>query len=420
MQRRAVVLVALLVVTVPAGALGPSPVADGVDAADAADAPYGRTAALQDATLPGTVDRLTIPDDRLGRTGSVRVGLDLGGALSVGTDGLRARYDALAAREWYHTANTSAGRVALLADRLDAVAADAARLRRVEREAVRAYVAGDRTTRELVGDLARVHARSTGLRDVVDTLGTLAAGVPNTSLIARAGSVDARLATLRGPVRDRVVDAVAGRAEPVRVHVEASDAGLVIGYLAAEAYVREASRADRRDDALGDPALNFGVASEYAVDSYPWAFNNSQSTGIDVLDADTFRLTVEHLHGTLTAYVDGSTGRVYREVQRQRLARLPTEGIATVRRGGVRLSVERTYPGGPMRVSLTNGTNASAVPDGVVILGNASVGTTSTDGELWLVEPRRPYTVTAVRGATMLSVSVDPTLATPAGPRLRR
>lgn len=437
MNRRALaVLLALLVVAVPGG--GSSLPATGLDASatpatgqDGGDDSGAPNVAERGQPGVESVRRLGIPDDQLDRTGEVWVGPNVGAALSTGSSGLRAEYDALLVREQYHTADSRLARQNLLSRRLDAVDRRATRLHELEAEAIRRYASGDLSERDLLHALGRIHFEATRLRAVVETVRVLAAGLPSDSLVARTEGVDVRLATLQGPARERIAAAISGADPAARVHVEASETGLVLGVLENETYVREATRLDHRDGVESDPPLTVGVASQRAIGRYPRAFDSSRSSNIDVLGADVFQVVVRHQRGSVTGYVDGSTGLVFREYQRQHVSALPAYRIATVGSTHTRLVLERTYPGGPLLVTLANesrttrieplgpleppdrrgGPSGSMLDGAVVIVGNETVGRTGPDGTLWVVEPRAPYTLTAIHGSTMVNVSIDPRLA---------
>jgi len=145
-------------------------------------------------------------------------------------------------------------------------------------------------------------------------------------------------------------------------------------------------------------------------------FDNADDTLFEM--AEKARSTVDH-HIFFEAMRDlrlkrKNFERVFMERQRVDLDAV-SAGEATTRTLDLTLTVNRTFPGGPLRVAVIDPRTGDPV-DAVVKIGreggeSVDVGTTGDDGTLWTVSPRGEFVVTAVEvGSTEVStVSVTPT-----------
>jgi hypothetical protein len=222
-----------------------------------------------------------------------------------------------------------------------------------------------------------------------------------------------RLVGLRGPVRDRVADAMLGETEPLRVSVETSDTAVVLATVTGSEfnrqYIREAYLPSARDPGGTDQfrtagGYDLGAARARASELYPWTFENAgpTSTGLRTGEpylyrAGVYSVSVDHPHGTagqgdLVTYIDGATGEVFREMQFKDVSEIPTAEPLTNRSGGLHVGVNRTHAGGPVSVFVRS--NATDEPvDAAVSIDGEPVGTTGSDGQLWTVAPREAFTV---------------------------
>jgi hypothetical protein len=96
----------------------------------------------------------------------------------------------------------------------------------------------------------------------------------------------------------------------------------------------------------------------------------------------------------VTAYFDRGSKQMYKEEVVRTLRTVRTHEQVTSTREGLQLRVNRTYPGGPMLVSLRD-TQTDEVVDGDVTINGFNVGRTGDDGELWVLSRRGTFTVTA-------------------------
>ncbi|QZP37216.1 DUF7094 domain-containing protein [Halobaculum magnesiiphilum] len=342
------------------------------------------------------------------------VTVDAGTATTFGANASAERIETIALRERIASANTSDERQIRILDGLNEVDKDLITLHSRHREAVAAYHAGEISAREFLIELARVRAEAAVLEDRVRMLDRLAEETDDFALDdSRVFPVVYDLRTFDGPVRSRTTAALEG--EPgasTRVYVEATESGIVLSTVADGRYVREAFRGDLRE--RDDTSIDEETAQNVTARSYPevWAATGGSVAGQG--SGGTFLFDLSYPNGTLTAFVGGGTERVFMEHQRVDLAAV-SGGEAVTRTLDLALTVNRTFPGGPLRVAVTDPQTGEPV-DAVVKIGreggeSTDVGTTGTDGVLWTVSPRGEFVVTVVEvGSTEVStINVAPT-----------
>jgi hypothetical protein len=122
-----------------------------------------------------------------------------------------------------------------------------------------------------------------------------------------------------------------------------------------------------------------------------------------------YSVTVKHPHGSFSAYLDGGTEKIFKEVQQKRLTGdtpLPTGPSVTNSSENLTVTVNRTYAGGPLRVELTNETGAPV--SGEVRIDGELVGRTNADGLLWTLSPADRFEVTASYDFRTVNLTATP------------
>ncbi|WP_435144924.1 DUF7094 domain-containing protein [Halobaculum sp. P14] len=342
------------------------------------------------------------------------VTIDAGTATAFGTNASTARLRTLAIRERIQRANTSEARREIILDAMNEVEADTDAMSARQQRALEAYVDGDITGKELLVRLARIRAQSAALADRIRMLSDAAEATEDFSL----GDADIYpllydLRTFDGPVRDAVAAALRGETAETRVYVAANRTGVVLTTIAGGDYVRETYRGDLRNRDGSD--VNLTVVREVVAESYPeiWAAApDSEKTGEGSIGTKLYQ--VQYAGGSLTAYVDGGTERIFREQQRIALDSFPS-GPTRSRTLDLTVRVNRTYAGGPLRIAVVDPATGDPV-NAVVKIGreggeSTTIGRTGDDGVLWTLSPRGTYVVTAVdTSSTDVGViSVSPT-----------
>lgn len=410
-------VLAALVVASTLGAVVPAASSDGPSdppGPPGTDAPLaaapGGVAQTQPTVLQGPIRVLDVQPNALNRSDVHEAYVDVGPAIGIATANASNRLGTLEAVERLRAVD-EAERGAQLRNEVDRIERRADALAQVQRRALRAYVRNETTSTELLVRLARLDREARALEERNRRLSRLA----NRSDIAfdreQFDRLDRELGLYTGPVRARVAAALAGESPARRVYVAATPQGVVLSTLTDEAYLREAYRGDLRRP--GEEELTPRDTLEAVASHYPEAWASRESATFD--GGQIGRGQVEYAGGTLTAMVAGGNGRVFVDEHRQPLESAATSRTVVNTRDGLRLLVNRTYAGGPMRIELRDAggnrvnANVTVGPEGGE---SASVGHTGADGVLWALPPGERFTVVAIRGQSVVFLTMDP-LATP-------
>ena len=288
-------------------------------------------------------------------------------------------------------------------------------LKATEKRVTQAFSNGTISERDYLHTLARIDAEAEEIRKVTRAIQERAGSIQDFGMPNIVRETNGKLVTLEGPVRDRISKSIRGTSSPTRVYVETADTGVVLSTMVGETYVREIIRTDRRDQSASG-VMSLQETQNKVFEAYPWAAENADGGyGTNPYGSNIYSVWIEHSHGKLVTYVDGGTEKVFKEVQYKRLTdknSLPpgpgvqntTSTLATSQ--NVTLTVNRTYPGGPLRVKLTNATGAPL--DGRITVAGEPVGRTHGDGILWTLGPAKQFRVSATYEDTTVNVTATP------------
>lgn len=375
--------------------------------------PMGVAAVPSDASGPAATDIAILTLDGPARGSFATSSLDVATTLAIQHDEADARLDRYTLDERMRRTASTEARQALLFEAVTSVRTRIAALREDDRELRAAYTAGEVDTETYVRRLAILDQRAAVLRAALDRIQAHAADIPQFSLRGRVRLLDAALFGFQGPVRGQAVTALRGQDSPVRLFVAASADGVVVSTIEDGRYVREAYRASNRDvENVSGMTLNEAAARTSEL--YPTAYNSSKSirTGINGLSGGLYRIDIEFREGSLTAYLDGATRNVFFEIQERRLDLLGTRPSAVASANGTRIAVNRSYPGGPLRVQVTDNETGTPFSTTVVVAGERFQ--TGDDGRLWTLAPASvTFEVTAIGPTGNVTVSVRPLAPTP-------
>lgn len=355
---------------------------------------------------PGAFNVLDVRQNVTNRSALDEAYVDLGPALGFGTAASSHRLETLAAVERVRTAGEAdrderlRREIARIEDRSDALAAD-------QRRALQAYVREETGPTELLVALARVDREARALEERRDRLVDLS----NRSDVDldgdRLARLDRELDLYTGSVRARAAAALAGESPPRRFYVAATPESVVLATLTENAYLREAYRGDLRR--VADRELTPRDTLEAVQREYPDVWAARERASFDGGRIGTGR--VEYGGGTLEVAAGSGNGRVFADEHRLALDAAATNLTAVNTRDGLRLTVNRTYAGGPMRIELRDSDGDPVDAD--VTVGPAggesvTVGATGIDGVLWALTPGERYTVVAIRGQSVVFLTQDP------------
>lgn len=388
---RSVLLALLVVLALPLGVAGtPAPAEPGAT----------ELASLDEIAI------LTIGEDS--RADFVRPSLDIATATAIQREAAAARLDRYALQTEFEGLSSTEARQALLFEAATDVEIRITSLRDQERALRTDYANREMDSEAFVRRLARIHARVALLRSTLQTIGTRSEEIPQFSIRSRLRLLDAALFGFEGPVRERTLTTLRGGEPAPRLFVQASDRGVVLAAIEENRYIREAYRADHRDpDSVS--GISLSEAAERTGELYPRAYNASVSirTGISGLSAGLFRIDMELREGSIRSFLDGTTGEVFFEVQERQLDLLGPRTTAVGAANGTRLSVIRSYPGGPLEITVAD--NETGEPIRAEVIVADSTVETGSDGTVWTLAPASvTFDVRAVRPGGNVTISVRP------------
>lgn len=367
------------------------------------------TPAMSDPLSPSDINtsaRLELPENDSIRSGTETTVIDVGATLHGESDELETRYHEYRLEERLDAADSDEERRAILREELSRIDDEVSTLRTRERTAYAAYANDDITERELLIEFAKIHVAASALEGALQDLDRRATAVPGITLSEEVSTLESETTTLQGPVRERSAATLTGDADPIEVYVETSENGVVLAMIDGDVYVREAYREDNREP-LGEDQFDGELEAvlDRTTELYPWVSERS-ARHIGDEGAGLYYVIAHHPHGSLTVYYDGATRNVFREEQLLRPDRMPTVVAANETDEGLELSIERTYPGGPAKVTVTDASNGELVNASIRINGNA-IREAGVDGEIWFVAPRGVVSVTASAGSEMVSITLE-------------
>jgi hypothetical protein len=361
----------------------------------------GTTENGSDAPATDTwINVLSAPSDS---ATSVSIGhhrADLGPASRIETARTTASMRTEAAIAHVRAANSSGERQRRLVAAEAEVRDAEARLYERQRAAIDAHARGELSDRELFIELAEISATADALRTRLDVLAALAAETSGTSL--ETDSLAFRLSVYDGPVRSYALETLRAGESPDRIYVETREDVAVLAAIDADdgEYLREVYRGDRWDrDAAGD-ADESERALERTLAAYPRVDDRSLSA--DTLGTDGLtRVNVPFEGGRLRTFVSGGDGDVFIEHQRRDLASFSDSHRRSTTQDGIEVTVDATYPGGPVRVTAMGLESREPVSNATITVAaggddSVEVGSTNAEGRLWILSPDRPYRTTVV------------------------
>ena len=337
-------------------------------------------------------------------TGFETTAANVGTTLRSDVTRIDARFETLRFQEAFESAESNAERRQLLTGEIEALEAALAEEQANEQQAYLAYHRGEISANELLVALAQAYVRAETIGVRAGIVLEVTNEVPDVS-DAEVRTIQTATSELTGPVRANVVAALAGTGPSDRaVYVQAAENGIVLSTIDDNTFVREVYRADNRDPSQPDSLGSVTSAGDRATELYPWTF--AAASGTDVtLSGDVYRVRATHLHGTLTTYLDGGTQAAFREIQEMQLDRIPVAEAVHSTEANRTVVVERTYPGGPARVTVLDD-DGEPLDGAEIYVDDRLAGVTDENGERWIVAPRGGYDVTVVHQNAMSSVSV--------------
>jgi hypothetical protein len=385
----------------------------GTPASSAVDAPSSDETASDSQvvrTVPNTSNYLDIEQENVERGEHGGASLDVGAAVAIDATRLHTEHRSRTVDQALGGLDEDRPRrerldvaVTRLETRMDA-------LEQRQQRAIERYNADEITTGAFLAELALIDVTASGVESESQRL-RQSAGVGLTErLDERLDALEADLVTLRGPVRARAGAAMAGQRPATDVYVLTSTNGLVLSTTGRARAHREAhlpdDRAPNSPDQFVTESDDSGItaASTRASELYPWAYADAGPSIQRLGRTSVYFVGLDHSHGELETYLDGATQSAFRERQRLRLGRVPTDTTTANETAQLAVRVNRTYGTGPMEVRVTDPATGRPV-DANVTINQYRVGSTGPDGRLWTTAPHRSVRIEVTSGDDTVRVS---------------
>ena len=352
----------------------------------------------------GVIHTSSIPAEEIDRSDIHRQHVDLGPSAGFDTDATTERIVTETVRQDLESTESDTERVERIDTELDGIEAEIDDLEAREQSAIRSFSANQIAPRELVAELARIHLTADVLRDRVALLDTQAPDVDSEAVSNRRFErIEYDLRMFEGPVRAYTVDVLRGEQPSDRIMIEASDDAVTLAALDDGQYIREVNRRGLRGEESNEFLNDTEVenkqdrAVELSQQQYPRLWGLSSSWSSDG-PGSVVMVSVTLDQGALQTFTDGPTEQTFIEHQRLSLDAVVTGETETKFQDGLNVTVGQTYAGGPLRLTVTDEETGEPLETTVTVGQNGqestTVGTTNTDGTLWMVSPRQPFTIT--------------------------
>ncbi|MFC5279343.1 FUSC family protein [Halorubrum rubrum] len=344
-----------------------------------------------------TLRVLSTPPGVEPRIASHRRGVNLGTSLGLAVGDSDAALRTEAAIRRIESAETNAERQRRILAEINEVEQGEVSLDSRQTTAINAHASGELTDRELLDELVRIAALAREYDRRLETLSELAEGTDGFSTPDRVSTLQVQLQVYEGPVREVALETVRGDRSGTEIHVQSSRNAMVLATIVDGHYVRESLRRDQWD--RGGDDLGSEAAINATVEAYPETTDLREA---NALGAGTVqRITVDHDFGTLRTFVSGGTERVFLEHQRMALSTFPDAESVSTAEDGFNVTVNRTYPGGPVTVTVLDSTTGDPL-EGITVTKSAggtpseTIGSTDEDGVVRTLSPADPYRITVV------------------------
>lgn len=360
-----------------------------------------------------TIDVLGIPSDRASRSSLETHTVELGPALAFDNNRTRMRIATEAAIDRIRSADSEERRQQLVLQELTTIEQATISLRTRQRAAIRAYDEGEIDSRMLLVRLAVVDIHARELQERNERIQRISRSMPEFTVDARSASLERELDTFTGPVRQQAANVLRGESDSGRFFVQTGPDSVVVSTIRQDSYVREAYRGDIRR--RGSGLTTDLEALNATASAYPGAYAlqyRQNGTNIVGTEDNSFLVRIQHERGRLFAFVDSGSKQVFKEYQYRPLDTMTTERTETAVKDGLELTAHQTYAGGPVRIEL-NSTENGGTADALITVGprggrSAVVGRTGSDGAMWTMAPGQEYQVTAIRGNSVVLLTVEP------------
>jgi len=344
-----------------------------------------------------TFRTLSAPTDAGTRVGSSRRGANLGSSVGFAVDETDAAMETAAVVQRIEAAETSTERQRRILAAINQIERDEVTLNSRQSAAFSAHATGNLSDREFLDELVRIAATAREYDERLDELDALAEETDGFSSPTRLDELQVALQVYEGPVREIALSAARGEVSATEVYVESSEQSVVLAAIVDGEYVREVSRLDRWDRGGGT------ISNDVAIDATSAAYPETAA----LREPDAFgagsvqRITIPHEFGLLRTFVSGGTERAFVEHQRISLDAFPDSDPTSVSGDGFNVTVDRSYAGGPVTVTVRDDETGAPVSDVTVTKSvgdgdSRAIGATDANGVVRTLSPAESYQITVV------------------------
>jgi hypothetical protein len=343
---------------------------------------------------------LAVPEGAVQRTTIDGATLNLGPAAQFNGNVSAVEVETAAVLEYVRAAETDSERSRRIIGASSTVETEIITLRDRQQDAIEAFNDGDLSPEAFVVELATISAKADALERRMVRLTELSEEVEGFSL-SRPTEIRYELRTFGGPVRERVVDAIRGTDGATQFFVTTGPEGYELSTVDNGSYIREAYRG-AVFSGNADSSMKPSEAINVTRESYPEIFRLGDASA--TTSGTTNIVSVTAPERSLTVFVDSGSERVFKSYQRFDFDRYRSGSVDSNTINGINVTAYRTYPGGPLRISVSDAESGEPIDLAITLSQGQSertaVGRTGEDGTLWTVSPRGSYTVLAVGDET--------------------
>lgn len=362
---------------------------------------------------------LTLGEDAEETRAFVRPSLDVGTSIAIETDDVTRRLNQKSFETQFSRLESEGDKRDLIFKYATQLQTRTETLENQEQNVRRGVRNGSISAAEYVRTMARINQESNRLQGELGLIKSYTDRV-QFPLNDYLGSLEKRLVSLEGPVQNETVWMLTGDSPSATVYIGTAGNGVVLSMIDEGVYTREVFRDDLRE-VNTDGRLSSDQAESIINQTYPWAYDQKNADewwgGGNINGYHTYDLG--YPHGRISAHIDTNTKAVFKASQRKYLTPASAQrngGTATMPKGpgvtanesGLLLTVNRSYPGGPMYVTLQDNETGDYV-EGTVAINGETVGETSMDGGLWTLSPAGTFNVSASSGLDVVTVETRPT-----------
>jgi hypothetical protein len=311
--------------------------------------------------------------------------LDLATVIAADTERIKGQYN----DHYYRWIQESRSEVAARTTIADQIDERVQRLENQQHQLFDEYSNGKLSTGTLLRELAQLEVAAQNHRANIDQFFENGASETPSRLLVE-------MSMLRNPVSEHLVDALSTRRESVSVYVVSAPDSLVAATVVEDTYFRQATLRGQRDPAGSDQFAEGDQGRAQAAGSRAQSlYSNQVDTARGFTGTHLYEFSINHSHGELVGYLDGSTTNPVHEYQYKRpVVSVPAETTSNTG-DSFRLNVQYTDSTGPMAVTLL-GTGSDVPPTVDITVDGEFVGSIGRSSQLWTIQPLGSFTVTAV------------------------